>query len=78
MAPGAPVTWSVNVPVVVVPSAVTVTENVVLAKASVGVPEMVPVFQFSTSPIGRLGETENTGTTERPLPVPWMVVYSRR
>ena len=67
-----------KVAVVVAPRAVTVTVNVVLARASVGVPDMVPVFQFNTSPLGRLGETENTGTTERPLPVPWMVVYSRR
>ena len=48
--------WSVNVPCVVVPRAVTVTVNVVLAMVSVGVPEMVPFRQFMVRPSGSIGE----------------------
>ena len=45
-----------NVPCVVVPRAVTVTVNVVLVMASVGVPEMVPLRQFMVRPSGSIGE----------------------
>ena len=45
-----------KVAVVVVPSAVTVTVNVVFARASVGVPEMVPLRQFMVKPSGSIGE----------------------
>ena len=48
--------WRVNVPCVVVPRAVTVTVNVVLARACVGVPEMVPLRQFMERPSGSIGE----------------------
>ena len=58
----------------VVPSAVTVTVNVVLARASVGVPEMVPVFQSKTNPEGNDGDIAKVGTAARPLPEPWIVV----
>ena len=57
MSPGTPVTNSVNVAVVVVPRAVTVTVWVVLVCVSVGVPEMVPVRQFMVKPSGSIGET---------------------
>ena len=56
MMPGSPVMWRVKVPVVLAPSAVTVTVNVVLARACVGVPEMVPLRQFMTRPSGSIGE----------------------
>ena len=46
----------VKVLVVMVPGAVTVTVNVVLVRASVGVPEMVPVRQFMLKPLGSIGE----------------------
>ena len=49
---GASRTMSVNVSVVVAPKAVTVTVCVVLAWASVGVPEMVPLRQFMVKPSG--------------------------
>ena len=47
---------SVKADVVVVPRAVTVTVNVVLARASVGVPETVPLRQFMVKPSGSIGE----------------------
>ena len=56
MMPGSPVMKRVKVPVVLAPSAVTVTVNVVLASASVGVPEMVPLRQFMERPSGSIGE----------------------
>ena len=42
--------------VVVAPRAVTVTVKVVFARASVGVPEMVPFLQFMVNPSGSIGE----------------------
>ena len=61
MMPGSPVMKRVKVPEVVAPSAVTVTVNDVLARACVGVPEMVPLCQFMTRPSGSIGETSKMG-----------------
>ena len=77
MGPGAPVTCRVRVPCVVVPNVVTVTVCVVFAWTSVGVPEIVPVFQLSTSPDGRFGVIVKTGLGVKPLPVPCTVVRRR-
>ena len=74
MMPGSPVMKRVKVPVVLAPSAVTVTVCVVLACDSVGVPKIVPVFQSMVNPAGSAGEMVNTGSGVNPLPVPCMVV----
>ena len=68
MMPGSPVMKRVKVPEVVAPSAVTVTVNDVLARASVGVPEMVPLRQFMTRPSGSIGEMSKMGRAVSPCP----------
>ena len=62
-----------NVVVVVAPRAIAVRVYVVLALATVGAPVISPVFQFKIRPLGRPGDTENTGFTARPLPEPLTV-----
>ena len=57
MMPGSPVMKRLKVPVVVTPSAVTVTVKVVLSSDWVGVPEMVPFRQFIFRPSGSIGDT---------------------
>ena len=66
-----------NVVVVVAPRAIAVRVYVVLALATIGVPVISPVFEFKIRPLGRLGETENTGFAARPLAEPVAVAYNK-